>query len=151
MGSTIKNIQLGITFIILCVSNFSSAQLSITPLNSIPDLVNTYFKRTGDQISNFVFSGDSNKGIAEFHEPSGNLEIWSGIIMSTGPVQDALGPNNFYNAGSGGSFGTGQVGGGSSPLLNSLDTTISFQVQQLQFDIIPASSILIFEYVFASD
>lgn len=151
MESIFKLSKLVLALIILMFSNFLNAQLSVSPVVSVQNVVEKYFKRTGDQISNVIYFGDSVLGLAEFYEPSGNLEMWSGIFLSTGPVKSALGPNKFTAAGIGGSSGDGILYGVGGSLLSALDTTSINDVQRIHFDFISASSTLIFEYVFASD
>jgi len=96
------------------------------------------------QASNVTFQGGSTS-IGYFSNATPGLNFAEGIVMSTGSVLDAPGPN------SSGSTST-ITGSGSDPQLQTLmpgytinDATV------LQFDFVPASDVLEFQYVFGSE
>ncbi len=96
------------------------------------------------QAMNVTFQGGANS-IGYFSNGTPGLDFAEGVIMSTGSVFDAPGPNSM------GSTSTIN-NSGSDPQLQSLmpgytinDATV------LQFDFVPASNVLEFQYVFGSE
>jgi SprB repeat/Calx-beta domain len=73
-----------------------------------------------------------------------NIGFNTGVIISTGPITNAPGPNNADNASGGG-------GGPSDPDLATLAAGPLFDVSKLEFDFTPTQSPIVFEYVFASE
>ncbi|HRW22021.1 MAG TPA: choice-of-anchor L domain-containing protein, partial [Bacteroidales bacterium] len=93
---------------------------------------------------NVTYNG-SNQSIGYFNQGLPGLDFATGIVLSTGDVADAPGPNTS------GSTSTG-TSSGSDPHLQALvpgytvnDATV------LEFDFVPASDVLQFEYVFGSE
>jgi len=93
---------------------------------------------------NVTYNG-SNQSIGYFNQGLPGLDFATGIVLSTGDVADAPGPNTS------GSTGT-NTSSGSDPHLQALvpgytvnDATV------LEFDFVPASDVLQFEYVFGSE
>ncbi|HHB79114.1 MAG TPA: hypothetical protein ENK85_07770 [Saprospiraceae bacterium] len=69
----------------------------------------------------------------------------SGIIISTGHINNAIGPNNS------GSSGTNVPNNYSDPDLDAIATEATFDAAVLEFDFTPVSNHIEFEYVFASE
>ena len=121
------------------------AQLSVFPNGNANALVNTIVG-SGIQITNAqIQCGSGNSGT--FVSSSTNLGIGSGIILSTGSVFNAIGPNDDpgqSNNGTNCPFST-------DPQLTSIVNNANYDGCILQFDIVPACSTLNINYVFASE
>lgn len=94
--------------------------------------------------SNITFSGNPMQ-IGYFSNGIPGLDFAEGVILSTGNVMDAPGPNT-----SGSTYT--ELGGAGDTQLNSLLSSGSTQdAAVLEFDFVPASDMLEFQYVFASE
>jgi hypothetical protein len=93
----------------------------------------------------FDLSGMSMVGNAgSFTNGQTNVGFAEGVIIATGDIGNAVGPNNQDNA----------SGGGGVPGDGDLATIASaglFDVSKLEFDFTPTQTPIIFEYVFASE
>lgn len=96
----------------------------------------------GATITNVKITG-SDKAVGTFNE--GGLGITSGIILSSGNVATAIGPNDESGAGEGlGTPGDGQ--------LNSIVTpNVTHDAAILEFDVVTATPVFTISYVFASE
>lgn len=112
-------------------------------------LVNDVLIGGGVTASNIQFTGDAN-AIGYFDATNANVGIGSGIIMTTGtildnpPDQGPHGPNDLSGAG----VDNGQPG---EPLLAAAAGNPSFNAARLEFDFVPQSDTIRFNYVFASE
>jgi hypothetical protein len=80
--------------------------------------------------SNVTFSGDANQ-LGYFDSANSNIGIPTGIIMGTGDVTNAIGPNDSGNSGiGGGNFGA------SDPDLDQLDQLTHNDAAILEFDFV---------------
>lgn len=135
------------------------AQLLVTPASelqgwSADSLVRNIFLNSGVQVSNVTFNGSSdtifcdNIGIFDTGDTPTNLGIESGIIIATGNVRVAEGPN--------------QNGGYNLPIppncantddqsLLSIATGNIVDGAVLEFDFVPYDSVIKFNYVFGSE
>ncbi|RUT78476.1 choice-of-anchor L domain-containing protein [Ancylomarina longa] len=95
--------------------------------------------------SNVTYSGDESLGLGYFNASTSDFPLSSGIIMSTGKVSKAEGPNS--SAGT--SDNIGQVTGDSD--VNYLTGNSANDAQILEFDFVPAGDVLNFNYIFASE
>ncbi len=95
------------------------------------DVTNVSYNGGGDQIGKFL-SGLTNIGFE------------TGMIMATGDINVAIGPNNSNGAGGGGS------GGGDGDLA-SISSGALFDVAAIEFDFTPTQTPLTFSYAFASE
>ena len=97
-------------------------------------------------ITNITYTGD-NRSIGRFSRNPNNpaFPFESGIILSTGKVIDAMGPNNFNNV----TTETNEPGDADLDLIASPNPTYDATV--LSFDFQPATSSVSFRYIFASD
>lgn len=124
---------------------YSKAQLNVYPTSNANALATTIVG-SGIQVSNATLNcTGGNSGT--FTASSTNLGIGSGILLSTGALFGAIGPNN--NDGSGGSSGNCPTL--SDPQLTSITSNATYDGCILQFDIIPACNTLNINYVFASE
>ncbi|WP_197092820.1 choice-of-anchor L domain-containing protein [Labilibaculum euxinus] len=93
---------------------------------------------------NVTYGGDVNRGIGYFNAGTSDFPLSSGIILSTGNVQSAEGPNNSTGVSS-------NIGGATVDADVTRLTGSPNDVQILEFDFIPAGDKLEFRYIFASE
>ena len=134
-----------------------------TPYSSYTpeELVKNVFIKGGDcsgSVSNVTFKGlgwnqttkqwmpyDGKRSLAYFsHGTTSGLGITDGILLATGNAKEAEGPNVSTGAMQGGILGTDTD---LSTLVTSNITTVSI----LEFDFVPSTNIISFDYVFASE
>ena len=97
----------------------------------------------GITVSNATLTG-SPAAAGSFDGSASNIGMNSGIILCTGPITLAPGPNNTGSAGQ----DNGQPG---NSQLNGLAGANTFNAIVLEFDFIPLSNTIEFEYVFGSE
>ncbi len=136
------------------------AQLLVTPASELSDslgwnaedLVRNIFLSSGVQVSNVTFNGSmdtifcNNIGIFNTGDTPTNLGIESGIIIATGNVKVAEGPNTDDSY----SLPT-NCGITEDPNLASITTGDIKDGAVLEFDFVPYDSVIMFNYVFGSD
>jgi gliding motility-associated-like protein len=94
--------------------------------------------------SNVTFTGD-NAALGSFDANGSGFSLANGIIISTGNVTNAIGPNQFTNA-------TTQFTNFGDPDLNIITGSNSTRdAAVLQFDFVPANNTVEFKYIFASE
>jgi len=119
-------------------------QLQVNQQNA-QTLVENVLVGTGVTVQNIQFIGD-NQQIGFFNGANSNIGLSSGIIMSTGRIQDAIGPNNEPNAGEN-LFRPGYI-----PLANLLGGNVNtFDAAVLSFNFRCEGDNVSFKYVFASE
>ena len=96
------------------------------------------------EVFNISTSGDSIS-IGTFNSGSSTIGIESGILLTTGDVANAVGPNLI------GSSGTSTTGPGTDSDLDSLASGQLYDITILEFDFIPTVEMIQFNYVFASE
>ncbi len=89
-------------------------------------------------------SNPYNRGLGYFHKGTSNFPINEGLILSSGYVGDAAGPNNAYNL-------TREVGKPGDADLTTIVGATTYDAAVLEFDFIPAGNIVEFRYIFASE
>lgn len=136
--------------IILAAQFFSSsakAQISVTnsaPYNTAAYLVQNVLLGTGVTASNITVNGIPI-AYGFFNGIGTNLNIDSGIIMTCGDINLAVGPNNNSSA----ALISNLPG---DPDLDALmSPTLSYDATILEFDFVPLSDTVKFRYVFGSD
>ncbi len=82
---------------LLLVPCASHAQLSVTQQNA-QSLVQNVLIGSGVTVNNISFTGNPIM-IGSFNGSNSNIGLQSGIIMSTGKIYDAIGPNNSASTG----------------------------------------------------
>lgn len=128
--------------LVLFFSGSLFAQLTVTGglnANALAQLL----AGPGITVSNATITG-SPAAAGSFNGASSNIGLGSGIILCTGPVTVAPGPNNSGSAGS----DNGQPG---NAQLNGLAGAATFNAFVLEFDFIPLSNLISFRYVFGSE
>lgn len=126
-----------------------SAQLVVENNLTVVELIESIFVGQGVTVSNVTFNGVPGTGVkiqaGYFNSSSSNIPITSGIILASGDVDVAIGPNN-----SGGD-GSNEGGTYQDDDLNAIATASTNNAAVLEFDFIPAGDFLSFDYVFASE
>ncbi len=128
----------------------SNAQITISTMNNPASFFVDQLVGTGVTYSNATFSNtgaayastsSSNYGL--FNNASSVIGINSGIILSTGNVLGAPGPNSSPN------MSTVNSRGGDGTL-NTI-VTPTYDAMGLEFNFVPESNVITFRYVFASE
>ena len=128
-----------IFFLFLFTTVFS--QITVDNSLSAQDLVQLLFNNSGcASISNFSVSG--NNSYASFNKNGSNFSFENGIVLSTGFINNVPGPNNSL---SDDNLGTPLDNDMNSHFSDTYDTTI------LEFDFVPLTNYISFEYIFASE
>lgn len=133
-------------FLILCLltgaSNSALAQLTVAGgLNAMA--LAQMLAGPGITVSNATLTGAPDAS-GSFNGSASNIGMPSGVILCTGPITVAPGPNNTGSAGQ----DNGQPG---NSQLNSLAGANTYNAIILEFDFIPLSNNIGFDYVFASE
>lgn len=135
----------------------AEAQLQVTPANEIDgwtadSLVRNILMSGGVSISNVRFNGFDddlgcdNIGVFQTGAMPTNLGIERGLIIATGNVRVAEGPNDYPEANETSSCSTYYDNS-----LEQLATSSIYGAAVLEFDFVPWDSIISFNYVFASE
>lgn len=137
LGSEIR-----LVLILLIIGTQGSSQLivnsNLTPAQLVNQLIDPSIVT-----SNIQFTGHNNQ-IGSFNSTASNIGINSGIIISSGNINDAIGPNNLPDAGVG-FFRPGDQD------LDALTQNFTFDAAYLEFDFVPSNSNVEFNFVFASE
>lgn len=125
------------------VDNSTSIQTEINndAINLVTDI---FISGTCKNISNIASSGVP-ESFGEFHNGADVINFEDGIILSTGKVQSAEGPNRLVET-------TTQFNQPSEDRhLKDIATDDLFDVAVIEFDFIPVQSQVTFQYIFASE
>jgi gliding motility-associated-like protein len=95
--------------------------------------------------SNLTATGDQ-KSRGFFKNGSSSIAIDSGLVLSTGNINNLPGPNTLDN-----SSGFNNAGSALDTDLSSLDTGKLYNLSKVEFDITPSGNTLQFNYVFGSE
>ncbi len=126
----------------MCVQQQAFAQLTVTGSLTATAMAQL-LAGPGITISNATLTGAPDAG-GSFDGTASNIGMPSGVILCTGPVTIAPGPNNAGSAGQ----DNGQLG---NAQLNGLAGAGTFNAIVLEFDFIPLSNTIEFDYVFGSE
>ncbi len=139
-----KSIFAVLIVFLLCVGNVNG-QLIINKNISVPNLVKNVLIGNGVSVSNITYSGNPN-AFGKFTNGSlTTINLNSGLIMSTGDVDDAPGPNSSSSIST-----TNNTG--SDPQLQALIPGFTVNdAAVIEFDFVPIGDTLRFKYVFGSD
>jgi|GEM_PF-1683991 len=94
-------------------------------------------------VSNITYMG-APEGAGVFHFGTGIVGPENGIMLSSGSIANAVGPNTSHSI----SFAAGTPG---DSQLNGLSGYPTYDASILEFDFVPSSTKISFQYVFASD
>ncbi len=136
---------------LLIITQNSQAQLTVDNTTWSPaQLVQNVLAGTGVTISNVtlngVAAGTPAESVGYFSAFGTTLPIQEGVLLGTGDVQVANGPNSMGSATQG---GTGAMGG--DPDLNAISSVTIYDQAILEFDFIPVGDTVRFNYSFASE
>jgi gliding motility-associated-like protein len=127
---------------------YTSAQLVTNTSQSPAGLVQNVLLGPGVTVSNIQYNGSATS-IGSFTAANTNLGIESGIIMTTGTVLNngsgPHGPNNKEDA------GLDNGAPGINLLSNLVGGTTTYNASILEFDFVPLSDTVSFNYVFGSE
>ncbi|KXJ04386.1 hypothetical protein AC249_AIPGENE9558, partial [Exaiptasia diaphana] len=143
---TYTSVLLGFLF---GVFQTSHAQLVTSNAMTPQQLVNNVLIGGGVTASNIQYTGSAN-AIGHFDGVNCNVGLDSGIILTTGTILDVPadqgphGPNDLGGAG----VDNNEPG---EPLLAAAAGNPSFNAAKLEFDFVPQSDTIKFNYVFASE
>ncbi|MEI6765924.1 MAG: choice-of-anchor L domain-containing protein, partial [Bacteroidota bacterium] len=122
--------------------------ISVTPIGSTPytptTLVQNVLVSGCLQASNVVYTG-SQAALGSFSANGSGFPLSSGILLATGNVTNAAGPNTYTNR----TTELGTAGDADLNIITGANSTMDASV--LEFDFIPASNTVEFKYVFASE
>lgn len=129
--------------VIVLISQSVYAQLVVNTTQTPQQLVEDILLGQGVTASNITFSGTAvQRGY--FNGASSNIGLPEGVILSSGNVNTAVGPNNQGGAGS-------NVGSAGDDDLALLSDVASFDAAVLEFDFVPTGDSIDFSYVFGSE
>ncbi|MBK9177502.1 MAG: choice-of-anchor L domain-containing protein [Flavobacteriales bacterium] len=117
-------------------------QLSVSPQTDLEQLARS-ISGAGVQISNPSITCHA-QGYGEFTYSGTQLGLESGVILTSGRIADAIGPNNVENT-------TFQQGTAGSALLNTVTGRTTYDACRFEFDIIPSGDSLSFAFVFGGE
>lgn len=117
--------------------------LSIS-VSTNPDTLVAGFIEYGVTISNVSYTGAGVSLGSFICDTLGALQMNKGIVLSSGRVVDAQGPNNSQSTSS-------SSGGPGDPDLAQLSSHIILDAAVLEFDLIPENNFLAFNFVFGSE
>lgn len=121
--------------------------LVITDLTSgltAQQLANSLVSGLGVTISNVTYTGDPLSA-GTFSGGSSIIGIDTGVILGSGRVRDAIGPNTSD------SRGAATAGGADADLTALVPGSTTNDASVLEFDFVPQGNTLSFQYVFSSD
>ena len=137
-----------IAILSLVLPLFLSAQLTTSGAMTPAGLVQNVLLGSGVTVSNITYNG-SPIAIGQFTANINNFGLSEGIVMTTGTIENngngPHGPNNSANSG----FDNGV--GGNGLLSGIVGGTSTHNAAVLEFDFVPYSDSVSFNYIFASE
>jgi hypothetical protein len=118
------------TTALLCAAGLAHASPVVSASNNGTALANA-LAGSGITVSNVVYSGATSTASGTFTNGAATVGFDSGVVLTTGSVNNIPGPNNLDNSGT--------AGGG------------SFDTSSLKFDFTSNTGKLFFQYVFGSE
>lgn len=135
----------------MCINFCAYSQLSVSPSSDRTTLVNSIIG-SGMQVTNVTLNCNGEAS-GVFSASNTNLGLTSGIILATGTITQARGPNN--------SIGDNSILSNPNcfsssesffdPDITSIEPKASYDGCMLEFDVMPVCSTLTINYVFASE
>ncbi|MFK7907836.1 MAG: choice-of-anchor L domain-containing protein [Chitinophagales bacterium] len=133
---------LSFTFVLIFSFHSLQAQLEVTGGQASQEVIEN-FLGAGVTVTN-VEINCPEVAYGTFDGTNSNIGIDNGIVLTTGSIDNAVGPNNDSGA------QTDNGGDGDSDLSAIVNQT-TFDACVLEFDFVPASNTLTFTYVFGSE
>lgn len=142
-----KNVpfKISLSLIILFIVFTANAQLTVNGSLTPTQLVQNVLLGSGVTATNITYNGNS-MAVGSFNGSSSNIGLSAGVILASGNISNAIGPNNTGSAGTGFTFF-----GGSDPDLDVISANTTYDRAVLEFDFIPTSDTVKFRYVFGSE
>ncbi|MBW8004116.1 MAG: hypothetical protein FVQ80_19365, partial [Planctomycetes bacterium] len=141
------NIILTISFFIFFTGKEKAlAQLTVSNALTPAQLVQNVLLGPGVIATNITFSGNALQR-GTFNATGTNFPIDSGVILSSGDINVAIGPN----ISTGATLPLGGFNGPGDPDLTTLAGQTTFDAAVLEFDFIPIGDTIRFNYIFGSD
>ncbi len=132
-----------VVFVALLAAYASADTLAVTGSSDAMALAQALVG-PGITVTSASLTGVTNQQ-GTFTGGTGNLPFATGIILTSGSINNALGPNNSTGAGT-------NVGTGGNALLNGLIPGYStYDANVLTFSFIPTNNVISFQYVFGSE
>ena len=129
-----------------CYSQYITVDESYTATQLVEDVL---FSNSCASVSNVTVSGGNfatgEKSWGYFNAGSSNFELEDGIVLSTGKINNAIGPNNFI------SDDDAPGWGGDNDLNQALNINNSINATILEFDFVPLGNKISFDYIFSSE
>lgn len=126
----------------LAICGQAAAQLTVNPQTDLQQLART-ITGPGVSISNPQINCHG-QGFGQFQYAGSVLGIDEGILLTTGTINNAQGPNNVENK----TFAQNFPG---STILNQVSGKTTYDACMFQFDVIPGGDNLRFDFVFGSE
>jgi hypothetical protein len=144
-----KRILIAFVFVFACLnkSNQLKAQLVVTNTLNVQQLAQL-ITGPGVQILNPSVTPAGANSYGKYVATNSNLNITEGLLLTTGTIYNAIGPNNVGDK-------TTYFGNQTTPntytLLNSYTGKTTWEYTIFEFDIIPQGDTIKFDFVFASE
>lgn len=139
-----------LTIFLLVITCSYGQSITVDETFTVEDLIeDVLFSNSCATVSNVSVSG-GNFGTGEkswgyFNANASGFNLEEGIILSTGKIQNAVGPNISLSDDDGINWG------GDSDLNQALNISNSLNATILEFDFVPVGNKISFEYIFASE
>lgn len=137
--------------LVLGGQGISFAQIVLQNTLTPEQLVQQVLLGSGVSVSNITFNGAPGTTITEqmgeFDATNAQLSMPLGVIMATGDIDNAMGPNNIGSS----SLGGGNFGQTDPDLEILASPQLVNDAAVLEFDFIPNGDTLKFDFIFASD
>lgn len=130
-------------FIYLLSITEIKSQLAVTTGSTASQLINNVLLGPGVVATNIQYTGAA-QALGYFYGLGSNIGLKNGVILSTGKVISAIGPNNTTSV-------TSQNGQPGNPQLTQICGQSTRDAAILEFDFVPSSDTIRFRYVFASE
>lgn len=132
---------------LLLISCGAFSQITVSGSSSVPNLVQNVLVGQGVTISNITPSGTSGS-IGFFNGTSSNIGLDSGVVMATGGLGNV--PPGGWGSGGTGSCSDADLSQALTAI-NMSPTTSLYNCTVIEFDFVPTTDSIQFQYVFASD
>ncbi|MCD6659285.1 MAG: choice-of-anchor L domain-containing protein, partial [Lentimicrobium sp.] len=106
-----------------------------------------YYNRTNNNawVNHNWSSTPGNRMMGYFEKGTSSFPLEEGLILSTGRISSAMGPNNHSG------YTDKMVSNASDPDLHTITNQTMYDAAVLEFDFVPAGNVVEFKYVFASE
>ncbi len=120
------------------------AQITVDNTQTPTQWVQGLFLGSAVTVSNVTYTGAA-QATGAFTDTANSIGFGGGVLLTTGSIQNAIGPNNSGNI----SVDNSLPGDPDIDLI--MNPTTSNDASVLEFDFVPVGDTVIFQYSFASD